>query len=315
MSFLKLRRINVILRSRLSASGEQPGIWGTETESTPGAHPIAGARSRVDARLLARLVLGLSLAAAALLQSLFYLSLPYRSSWIVATTLDEAATVPSPDFRLGSIEWSVSAYSVEPSLEPFRTAFRNTCGEKRGLPAALCVAEAISRQFPYGSPATEFTDRKFDPVGHMQRHAAGDAGHCMNRVAIVAAQLLSVGIPARVTQLFPGAGRGHNVVEVWGEPDGWVMVDPSYGSPNRPDIRLYKGRVLYPEPWLYLRVGARSAPWPFRGAFACLGASALECGGTHDLLRLGIFASGLASVGFLVGALRARSRRPGNVPS
>ncbi len=29
--------------------------------------------------------------------------------------------------------------------------------------------------------------------------------------------------------------------------------------------------MLFPEPWLYVRSGNRSAPWPFRGRFLCVG--------------------------------------------
>src|SRR5262249_1624337 len=172
-------------------------------------------------------------------------------------------------------------------------------------------------------------------------------GHCMNRVAIMAAELLAVGIPARVTQLLPIHGPGHNVVEVWDQAFGWVVVDPTYGTvlgdgsrpagavvlrvaPDRvpwhtlaaapgpkgtvedvrrngPHTRLYKGRRFYPQPWLCLRVGPRSAGWPFRGAFARLGTGPLDIGRVL-LLRVGIAGSAGLGVAFLLAALRARRR-------
>jgi len=306
----------------------------------------AGVRIRVRSRIL--LATFGALAFLTLLQAFLYLRLPYRSSWFVATTAEEVAAEPTPNFRLGAVEWPVSSYGSDPTLEPFRAAFRSACRQKLGLAAGLCVSDAMARQFPQGNPSTEFTDLRFDPVAHLKLHTAGAAGHCMNRVAIMAAQLLSVGIPARVTQLLPAEGRGHNVVEVWDAPNGWVVVDPTYGTvlgdgqrpagavrlrlapehvpwhtlanapaPNLtsddrrrsgPDTRLYRGRIVYPEPWLYLRVGARQAVWPFRGTFACVGANALECGGAQQLLRLGILGFGLAALGFLAAALRAQRR-------
>ena len=101
--------------------------------------------------------------------------------------------------------------------------------------------------------------------------------------------------------------NGHNVLEVWDERSGWSMVDPTLGgmlagdpagSPSASGIMQSQGKftifpdhknnqywksksyyhdlgprfcVLFPEPWLYVRSGDRSAPWPFRGRFVCVG--------------------------------------------
>lgn len=152
-----------------------------------------------------------------------------------------------------------------------------------------------------------------------------------------------LGMSARVVQLLPSAGPGHNLVEVWDEQVGWVVVDPTRGGvlgadsrpasaarlagvpesvrwfalarapaptslveegrKTQPDPRLYEGQIFYPEPWLYLRVGRRSAPWPFRGSFACLGGTGLGCGRIQELLRVLIPACGLASLWLLGTAL------------
>jgi Transglutaminase-like superfamily len=277
----------------------------------------------------------------------FYFQLPYRSGWITQTTLDEVGAAPTPDFKLGSVEWTVSGYATDPALAPFRSAFQATCGNRRGIPAAICISDTMARRFPYGSPSTEFTDRSFDPVAHLSQHATGEPGHCMNRVAIMAAELLSVGIPARVTQLLPMHGPGHNVVEVWDEGNGWVVVDPTYGTVlgdgrrpigavvlrgapehvpwhtlaeapapknsfedgrrNGPDTRLYKGQLFYPEPWLYLRTGERVGRWPFRGAFARLSTGRLDVGRIL-FLRAAIAVSFVVAVVLLLSALRVRRR-------
>src|SRR5262249_35764448 len=79
------------------------------------------------------------------------------------------------------------------------------------------------------------------------------------------------------------------------------------GRRNGPDTRLYKGRLFYPEPWLYLRTGPRVAPWPFRGAFARLGSGPLDFGRILAL-RVGIAASFSLAVAFLLSAVRVRRR-------
>jgi transglutaminase superfamily protein len=311
------------------------------------APPVSETRGLI--RASSRLVAGIGafFLATATVGGLFYVQLPYRAAWITGTTIDEVTAAPTPNFRMGAIEWNVSRYAADPALQPFRAAFHTACAGKQGMAAALCVSDSMARQFPYGPPSAEFTDRSFDPIAHLARHSAGEPGHCMNRVAIMAAELLASGIPARVTQLLPIHGPGHNVVEVWDEPFGWVVVDPTYGTVlgdgqrpagavvlrvapdhvpwhtlaaapapkgttedarrNGPDTRLYKGLLFYPEPWLYLRVGPRSAGWPFRGAFARLGTSPFDFGRVL-LMRLGIVGSASLGLGFLLVALRTRRR-------
>lgn len=344
MSFLRSVRV-VVAWCNLGTSGERP--WEADEVLVMVAPPLSETRRRISTSSKLLFASALCLLLASFVGGLYYLRLPYRSAWIAQTTAEEVAAAPTPNFRMGSVEWNVSRYATDPRLEPFRSAFRSACGDRQGLTAALCVSDTMARQFPYGSPSSEFTDRSFDPIAHLARHTAGAPGHCMNRVAILAAELLAVGIPARVTQLLPIHGPGHNVVEVWDQPNGWVVVDPTYGTVlgdgkkpasafvlrlapdhvpwhtlaaapapertfegerrNGPDTRLYKGRLFYPEPWLYLRVGSRAASWPFRGAFARLGTGPFDFGRVL-LLRIGIVGSFLLASGFFLAALRARRR-------
>jgi hypothetical protein len=137
------------------------------------------------------------------------------------------------------------------------------------------------------------------------------------------------------------------VVEVWEPKYGWVVVDPTFGTvlgdgkkpvgamvlrsaPDRvpwhtlaaapapqesfeearrngPETNLYKGRLFYPEPWLYLRVGTRTAPRPFRGAFARLAIDVRDLG-LVTYVRLASVAASLLTAGFFLAALRARRR-------
>ncbi len=280
------------------------------------------------------------LGAAALLQIFFYLGLTNRSSWFSAATPEQLRRVPEPNFRLGTVEWPVAEYATSPQLEPFRAAFRGHCGGRSGVSAAQCVSDALARQFRHGVPPAEFVDRDFDPIAHLRRHEGGAPGHCMNRSAIVASQLLAVGIPARVAQLAPTDGNGHTVVEVWDDQYGWAVVDPTFGAvagdglqprsalalvtapkaarwfelglapapsslieqgrKSGPEPRLYKGGLVYPEPWLYLRIGEKQAPWPFRGTFVYLQGGHLQFGTRHEFLRLGIAICGLGSVVLLL---------------
>jgi hypothetical protein len=84
----------------------------------------------------------------------------------------------------------------------------------------------------------------FDPAAHFASHMAGEPSHCLTRSAILATQLLSVGIPARVVQFVPAVGKGHTLVGVWDETIGWIVVDPTNGGfvtgpmrqPRRPNF-------------------------------------------------------------------------------
>ncbi len=77
---------------------------------------------------------------------------------------------------------------------------------------------------------------------------------------------------------------------------------------------LYRG--LFPsnfiEPWLYLRVGDKEAPWPFRGVYLQTGPSAFALGPAHRLAWCTIPMTALAAGlfwGLLVfQLLRARAR-------
>lgn len=174
-------------------------------------------------------------------------------------------------------------------------------------------------------------------------------------------ELLSVGVPARIVQLVPLDGSGgHNLVEVWDEPRGWVMVDPTYGgivgtksgptsalalSESPDNVRwfavgvppdpfkdfgpvqmeaLYRGlfssSVIYPEPWLYLRVGDKEAPWPFRGVYLQTGPGTFALGSAHRLAWCTIPMTALAAGLFwgllvfqLLGARARKERRAESV--
>jgi hypothetical protein len=290
---------------------------------------------------------GLGLGTLSALAGIYYSNLSHRSTWLATSSVAEALDPPRPNFRIGSLFWDVASYADEPRLEPFRKAFAESCGSRRGLRAALCVSNTLARQFPHGTPPAEFIDRDFDPVAHLLRHIGGAPGHCMNRSAILASELLVAGIAARVVQILPKTGPGHTIVEVWDDEAGWVAVDPTYGavlgngagpssavgltqSPqaarwfallrapaptslveatrrNGPDRRLFDGQILYPEPWLYLRVGRKDAPWPFRGTFECIANGLRECGGRHMAVRLVFVASALGSIACIVAGVRKQS--------
>jgi hypothetical protein len=170
---------------------------------------------------------------------------------------------------------------------------------------------------------------------------AGAPGHCLTRSAILATELLSVGIPARVVQFVPVEDRGHTLVEVWDDADGWTVVDPStsgilvgskspadsavelladpstaewrgFGPASKQGVdgtaqtvhlrALLRGDVIYPEPWLYLRVGERAAPWPFRGEYARIGRAFPTLGPLQQLLFWTIPVVALAGLVLLVVA-------------
>jgi hypothetical protein len=199
---------------------------------------------------------------------------------------------------------------------------REACGDVKGLAAAACATKVLTDKFPVGEPANEFVNSDFDPLAHFRSHMAGAPGHCLTRSAILATEFLAVGIPARVVQFIPVEEKGHTLVEVWDDELGWSVVDPStggyvvdassrgaapsllaspssvrwqpFGYTKAGDIEraqqneyfrhLLAGNVLYPEPWLYLRVGERIAPWPFRGEYARVGPAFLTLGPLQEFL-------------------------------
>lgn len=271
----------------------------------------------------ARRTAGLGLIGAAFGLLLLLKELPYSSVRLVSIDPAEATKPPEPAFGLGPLHWPVHEFASAPALRPFREAMRASCGDAKGLAAAECAWRVISERVPFGNPSSEFVRTDFNPLAHFEEHMAGAPGHCLTFSAILATELLAVGIPARVVQLVPVEEKGHTLVEVWDEARGWVVVDPSsggflIGGPSRTsavDLRanapsvewlpfavtasstakrtaetrrfrsLLAGNVLYPEPWLYLRLGERVAPWPFRGEYARVGPAFLR----HGPLQLALF--------------------------
>ena len=214
-------------------------------------------------------------------------ALPYSSVRLAAVDQSEATRPPTTSFDVGPLHWQVSDLATSPALQPFRNAMRDTCGDAKGIAAAECATKVLTDRVPVGTPTSEFVRTDFDPVAHFKEHMAGAPGHCMTRSAILATQLLSVGIPARVVQFVPLDEKGHTLVEVWDDALGWAVVDPTSGGyvigpSSRAAIdllaqpaslewrpfgftkadeaevaqqkehfrHLLAGNVLYPEPWL-----------------------------------------------------------------
>jgi hypothetical protein len=281
-------------------------------------------------------------------------ALPYSSSAFERVDGDADAAPTKESFRVGSLEWHMDELAQAPQLEPLRTYFHAHCTGQRGLAAATCLSDSFARAFAQGEPTTEFVNASYDSCTDLARHAGGEAGHCVTRSGLAAAVLLSVGIPARVVQIIPSETRGHNLFEVWDEKNGWTLYDPSFGgtlmigdravsamqaahhptsvrwskvalSPNdaesardtyaNPEAPAFGGQIIYPEPWLYMRLGPRATHWPFRGAFAFYGPRAWRYGIGQSVLRIGTVVASLASLAFAIAALlamraNARARRP-----
>ena len=246
----------------------------------------------------------------------------YSSCVIFGADPAEVDLAPTPDFQIGRLSWPVSDLARSEALAPFRRDFQKHCDGKRGMAAALCVSEWMVKAFPWGAPRRDFYSPTFDPVADFDDHVIrGEPGHCVTRSGILVAELLSVGIPARLAQVFTADGGGHNISEVWDQDLGWVLIDPSFGGTISLDGRplsavsalgssrslqvigggssaaqggpfymkgLKGGTILYPSPWRYLRTGPRSAMWPFMGRFARIGAGHLKYGGVQSILRTGI---------------------------
>jgi hypothetical protein len=267
-------------------------------------------------------------------------TLPYASSLMANTDVVVEASDPHHGFSIGSVRWEVERFSSAPALAPFRRYFFERCGSRTGTQAAMCLSEAFDRAFPAGTPKHEFFERRFDPVADFEVHLSGQPGYCVNRSAMLATTLLSVGIPARVASFCPRSGwGGHTLVEVWTGAD-WVVVDPTLvglvGSirPNsatelkrRSDaLRLFdadgsvrkdpyplsesivSGELVYPEPWLYMRTGPRFSFWPFRGKFVQVGMYGWRFSTVLVLCRVAFVISALAGLFFLVGLLSSRGR-------
>jgi hypothetical protein len=290
-------------------------------------------------------LIGFAALGAALALLLLLKALPYSSCRLTFVSAEEIGRPPTPDFTLGPLSWPVSRLKNEPALAPFRESLRTTCGDATGLKAATCAAEAVARRSPFGVPSTEFVDRDFNPWRHFEQHMAGEPGHCLTRSAIVATQLLAAGIPARVVQLIPPTGGGHTVVGVWDETSGWTLVDPTLGgtvvgpegrgstavllkrptsarwrpfasaSPAPPAMQdrqrffrnVLSGNLVYPEPWLYLRLGKKVAHWPFRGYYVHTGPTFVVLGPAQNILIWTIPVLGLVGVSFIALGWRERA--------
>lgn len=271
--------------------------------------------------------------------------LPGRSNQFVRVDVPRSEAPPqAAAFTFGPLYWDRLLYERDPSLNPLRTFFRAECGERRGVDAAVCLATRFSVLFPVEPPQHEFLDSKYDLIEDFEAHVHGAPGHCVTRSGLLAAVLLAVGTPARQLQILLTNRLGHNLVEVWDESWGWVVVDPSYlriavdssGHPTSvnqvilgdasfkvidpkfqtdfydtlADLRAHGSipEIVFPEPWLYMRLGKRAASWPFRGLM-------VHTGGVHALagpaqLALRTLAAGLflAAVGCGLFALRWRAK-------
>ena len=130
----------------------------------------------------------------------------------------------------GLLSWPVTQLKNEQRSLPSgrlsgRTVVTPPACRPRPARQRRSLGEAPSATQPPSSSTASST-----PSKHLERHMAGEPGHCLTRSAIVATQLLSVGIPARVVQMVPAEGKGHTVVEVWDEASGWTVVDPTSGG-------------------------------------------------------------------------------------
>lgn len=264
--------------------------------------------------------------------------LPGRTSAHGRVDRAEAAAPPTADgFHLDGLRWDIERLKNEPRMAPFRAFMQTACPGLEGLAAAVCVSDEFSRRFPNTAPKHEFLDASYDPVADLAQHLAGDPGHCVTRSGLESTVLLASGISARQVQIT--GGLGHNVLEVYDAKRGWVIFDPTFGvtyaSPDRPGKALsvadavIEPRVipvsvglpstglsdapheipeaLYPDPWLYTRVGERAARWPFRGMFVHVGHASLRYGLGQQLARTSfVFFAILTTALFTLRKRRAR---------
>jgi len=280
-----------------------------------------GFKSCVNVLGIRRLVAILFFSLVGLFSFFILVKLPYSTSVMERVSKEELSKKPSPNFKIGSVEWDMDVYQNEPKLDIFRDYFKKYCFEQKGVEAALCVSRKLSEQIPSGIPFDEFLNPYADMISSFSRYISGSPGHCVTRSGYLSAILLSNGIPARVVQIAQFAGAGHNFTEVWDEAYGWVLVDPYYdciiGTESgyfcatsalgaeyfvkwkkdkyshivREDDkdglyrRLFKGVLIYPEPWLYLRTGKRYCNWPFKGKFIIVGLWHWQFGIGQQLLR------------------------------
>jgi hypothetical protein len=116
------------------------------------------------------------------------------------------------------------------------------------------------------------------------------------------------------------AGSGSAAYALGAGPDArWrinnsVRAVPAVG-PSR-DTELYdiarnllSGHLIYPDPWLYTRVGQPHAPAPFQGRFVVVGPPSLRLGLAQPLLQMGALLAFLALIASLVARLLRRGWR------
>lgn len=262
--------------------------------------------------------------------------------------LGDAPESPPPrgDFSLGPLRWDLAVYAADVHLEPLRQFFSETCPGLKGLEAAKCISNALVRAFPEGATASDLFDVDYDPVADLTTHLSGKPGHCVTRSGLVAAIMLSTGLPARQVQIAPPLPFAHNADEIYDERWGWVLFDPKYGtvfqtangpaSASSAVVRREQGTAVriaaasalptnmnidgehelrYPDPWLYTRVGRRAASWPFRNLFVHMGTPTWGNGMAQQWLRrLGVFFAFVALAGWLsrlrLRVSKTRDRQP-----
>jgi Transglutaminase-like superfamily len=169
---------------------------------------------------------GLVLVVLAAVQLFVLKALPYSSSWLSKATLN--LDRPSPDFRVGAIRWDVRAYSEATELEPLRAYFNATCPGQSGLKAAVSITRDLNNRFGFGEPDLDFLNPSYSLLDDYREHVEkGKPGHCVTYSGLLTATLLSAGCPARVVQVYSLSGGGHNIVEIWDDEIGWVLIDPS----------------------------------------------------------------------------------------
>jgi hypothetical protein len=276
----------------------------------------------------------------------------YSKAWMTRTSLSEALQPQTP-WRLADLDWNPAAYAGTPKLKPLQQMVHQHCPDRSGLETAVCLSNLLAARFPHGNPKHELFDRNFDPLATLQSHLAGEPGHCVTRSAILAAALLSAGIPARMLQLAPSfqdrqdRRGGHNAIEVWDPHLGWIFFDPTFGGSVRTQageqsaaallaaggglswVQLstvpatlgtepldgqraydgnptprFNGNLIYPEPWLYTRVGRKQAPGPFTGSFLVVGPPSLRLAVGHQLLLGTILVTALLGLLCFIGLVR-----------
>ena len=295
-----------------------------------------------------QLAICLVLILAVVAQLLLLKSLAYSTSWVTWLSAEDITSPPpTPNFRIGGLEWDVEAYERAPELQFFREYFEEHCHGLRGIRAASCLSEELIRRIPKGTPKHEIFDAEFSPEDTFKSHLNGAKGYCVSYAGIAATSLLSVGIPARFLQVRPDDREGgHNIIEVWDDEKGWVLFDPfndglienegkylsaieAMGAAQVNHVKagndenvkgylvdFYKGSnpfnttLVYPEPWLSTRVGEKENGF-FRGTFVGFGDGYIRYSLIQNILRVGLMVTGLALAGAILILMRSIFRKKG----